>query len=382
MNRFRRRTICFVTGTRAEFGLMVRALRAIDTHPTLRLRIVATGMHLDSTRGYSLSAIEQAGFDVAATVPWPPAGTASGTAAATGQAMAGLTDCYRRLKADVVLVVGDRVEAFAAAAAAHVAGLCVAHVHGGDRAPGVIDDSLRHAITKLSHVHFPATADSARRIRRLGEDDWRVYRVGSPGIDSIAEDALPLRTVCDEVGPLTAGAFTLFAFHPAGGSDAAERRRAAELLRTVLRVAPEPCVAVYPNNDPGSGGIVRAIEAVRDKRFIARRNLSRGTWLGLLRDAAMLVGNSSSGIIEAASFGTPVINVGDRQQGRQHGPNVFHARSARDVPPLVRHLWNGGRPRRFSRRNPYGGGPTGARIAQVLAGLSLDDALLRKFIAY
>lgn len=382
MTGSRRRTVCFVTGTRADFGLMVRTLRAIDAHPRLRLRVVATGMHLDESRGNSISAIKQSGFDVAATVPWPVAGTAAGTAAATGQAMAGLADRYRQLKADVVLVVGDRVEAFAAAAAAHVAGLCVAHIHGGDRAPGVIDDSLRHAVSKLSHVHFPATAESARRIRRLGEDAWRIHQVGSPGIDSITDDALPLKAVCDEVGQLTYRRYTLFAFHPAGGSDTTEHRRAADLLRAVLRFAPMPCVAVYPNNDPGSGGIVRALESVRDKRLIARRNLPRGVWLGLLRDAAMLVGNSSSGIIEAASFGTPVIDVGHRQHGRQHGPNVLNAGGAKDVAECVRQIWRNGRPRRFPRRNVYGGGATGRRIAQTLADLSIDDRLLRKCIAY
>ena len=144
-------------------------------------------MHLDRSRGYSLDAIRRAGWDVDRVVPWNPKRsiTASGTARATGDAISGLARAFDELGSDVVLVVGDRVEAFAAAAAGHIGGRVVAHVHGGDRAAGQVDDSLRHAITKLAHVHFPATPASAERILRLGEDRWRIHRVGAPGIDGI-----------------------------------------------------------------------------------------------------------------------------------------------------------------------------------------------------
>ncbi|HEX8914680.1 MAG TPA: UDP-N-acetylglucosamine 2-epimerase [Humisphaera sp.] len=386
-----RRRICFVTGTRAEFGLMARALAAIRAHPKLSLKIVATGMHLDRSRGHSLQAIAEAGFDVDATVAWPPAAQASqpATAAATGRAMAELAAAYGRVGADVVLVVGDRVEAFAAAAAAHVAGLCVAHVHGGDRAPGVVDDSLRHAVTKLAHVHFPATAASAARILKLGEDRWRVRRVGSPGLDGIVADAAPPAVVAAHVGPLARHRFALVGFHPAGGADAAERRNAEALLAATRRVPFEHIVVVYPNNDPGSGGIVHCWAAAEgapraDPRLVFRRDLPRAVWLGLLRDAAVLVGNSSSGIIEAASFGTPVIDVGPRQHGREHGPNVVHTGyAAQDVARKLRRIWNGGNPIRFPKRNVYGGGGgAGAKIADVLGRVTIDERLLRKLIAY
>src|SRR4051794_1816336 len=196
----KRRRICFVTGTRAEFGLMRTTLAAIRAHPSLQLQIVVTGMHLDRAHGRSLDAIRAEGWRVEGVVPWPRSTSPAGTARSTGLATAGIAQTLERLRSDVVLVVGDRVEAFAAAAAGHLSGRAVAHVHGGDRALGQVDDSLRHAITKLSHVHLPATKASAARIIRLGEDRWRVHRVGTPGLDGITTSA-PDRSALRESFP-------------------------------------------------------------------------------------------------------------------------------------------------------------------------------------
>ncbi len=184
-----KRRICFVTGTRAEFGLMQSVLRAIDSHPSLELQIVATGMHLDRRHGRTIDSL---GRKIHAIVPWrSKTGSPIETAQSTGHAITHLAATFDRLKSDIVLVVGDRVEAFAAASAAHIGGKIVAHIHGGDRALGQVDDSLRHAITKLAHLHFAATKQSARRIKKLGEDDWRIFPVGAPGIDGILDQLPP-----------------------------------------------------------------------------------------------------------------------------------------------------------------------------------------------
>ena len=184
------RTICFVTGTRAEFGLMVTTLRAVRAAADLTLQVVATGMHLSEAHGRTLDVLRRDGRAVDRVVDWP---AGDGVAAATGRAMAGLASALADLRPDVVLIVGDRVEAFAAASAAHLMGIVVAHVHGGDRAMGQADDALRHAVTKLAHVHFPATPQSARRIEKLGEQPWRIRQVGAPGIDGIASAGRPAR---------------------------------------------------------------------------------------------------------------------------------------------------------------------------------------------
>ncbi|HYE16922.1 MAG TPA: UDP-N-acetylglucosamine 2-epimerase [Tepidisphaeraceae bacterium] len=416
------RTITFVTGTRAEFGLMVPVLLAIQAHPRLRLQIVATGMHLDRAHGRSIDAIRAAGFDVAATVPWKPAGAdQTELARQTALASAKLAETYAELKSDIVLVVGDRVEAFAAASAAHLSGRLVAHVHGGDRALGQVDDALRHAITKFAHLHFPATQDSADRIVRLGEDAWRIKLVGSPGIDGIVADAWPLprcvdkadlRTVgqtflsvrtgpqplevrhtADGRRPIAPHRYALLLCHPTDADDDIERERASDLFRATLAVPFDHVVVIYPNNDPGSAGVVRLWDEMRNRKYrmlpqqLLRqrfvRNLPRGAFLGLLRDAAVLVGNSSSGIIEAASFGTPVIDVGDRQKGRLRGENVTTVPFRQSaIRAALKAVWNGGSPVRYSHKNPYGKGGTGRAIARHLANVPMTDKWLRKLITY
>ena len=363
---------------------MRTTLRAIAEHPHLQLQLVVTGMHLDRAHGRSVDAIRSDGWKVDATVPWPRAATAAGSAHSSGFAMASLAKTSERLQSDVVLVVGDRVEAFAAAAAGHVSGIAVAHVHGGDRALGQVDDSLRHAITKLAHVHFPATAASAQRIKRLGEDPWRIHRVGSPGLDGIRDAAASRADVAAAFPGLVPLQFALLVLHPATQDDDGERRVAETVCRAVLRSGIPRVVIVHPNNDPGGRGIARAWDSMTDgDRLLIRRDVSRPLFLGLMRDAAVLVGNSSSGIIEAASFGTPVVDVGPRQAGRERSANVVNvAARAGAIQAAVQAVWRRGRPIRFRGRNVYGGGGAGARIAAVLSRLSVDDRLLRKLIAH
>ncbi len=380
-----RKRICFVTGTRAEFGLMESTLRAIAAHPALELRLIATGMHLDASRGRSIREIRAGGWTIDATVPWRAAHSAVGTATATatGSAMAGLARAFDRLASDVVLVVGDRVEAFAAASAAHVSGRVVAHVHGGDRAAGIVDDALRHAITKLTHLHFAATRESADRLHKLGEDRKRVYLVGSPGIDGIKRLAASSGDVTRNYGT-SPRQFALLVLHPAAADSRLEADRARHVLEAVRGVGFPRVVVVYPNNDPGSDGIVRTWKATtKDDGMLFLPNAPRADFLGLMRDAAVLVGNSSSGIIEAASFGTPVLDVGDRQRGRERSGNCRHVGyDGRAIGGALRAIWKDGRPIRFRGANAYGGNRTGSKIANILAGTTVDSTLTRKLITF
>src|SRR6185312_13481038 len=322
------RNICFVTGTRAEFGLMRPVLRGLRDHPKLSLQLIATGMHLDPAHGSGVQAIEQDGWTIDRVVPWE-AGSGcdrSTTARNTGLATTGLAKAFSELSPDVVLVTGDRVEALAAATAAHLCGCVVAHIHGGDRAAGQADDCLRHAISKLSHIHFPATRQSAQRLFKLGEDKWRIHLAGSPGLDGITSDAAPSEEVEAAVGPLKARRYALVVLHPVDADQKLESERARMLLDAVSEIPFEQILMVYPNNDPGCGGIIRVWDELarqarpvlppwgKDGRFRLERDLPRPIFLGLMRDAAVLIGNSSSGIIEAASFRTPVLDVGPRQK--------------------------------------------------------------------
>jgi GDP/UDP-N,N'-diacetylbacillosamine 2-epimerase (hydrolysing) len=372
------RRICFVTGTRAEFGLMERTLGAIQKHPKLELQLIATGMHLNLAYGRPLSLIQRAGFKVDARIPWSTTSgnSAAQTAQATGQAIALLASAFKRLKPHIILIVGDRVEAFAAASAAHISQLPIAHVHGGDRALGEIDDSLRHAISKLAHIHFPATKQSANRLLKMGEDRFRIYPVGSPGIDGIHElSAAPAQFT---------GRFALVVHHPVSPDILMERIHAYGIVCAMFKTNFDPIVFFQPNNDPGCEQIKQVWKRYREHpRIRLQSGLPRSDFLSLLRRAAVLVGNSSSGIIEAASFGTPVINIGDRQLGRERNANVIDVpdRLAQIVQALEK-VWNNGRPIRFPKKNIYGSGRTSEKIAHILATIPLDARLRRKLIAY
>lgn len=379
------RKICFVTGTRAEFGLMRSTLCAIQSHPKLQLQLVVTGMHLDREHGRSVDAIRREGWAIAAMVAWrSSAKDPDAVAAATGDALAGLARTFAKLQPDVVLVCGDRVEAFAAAAAGHIAQRVVAHVHGGDKAQGQVDDALRHAITKLAHLHFAATRQSAARIAKLGEDPSRIHIVGAPGLDGILDEPLTLAELRAIVPGIRRHSFALIVLHPDDPDERIAFRRASMLLRAASNIGYERLVIVAPNNDPGASGIFRAWDAAaRRPNVSVHRDLPRFAFLALLRDAAVLVGNSSAGIIEAASFGTPVVNVGPRQLGRERSGNVTDVpyREAAIRKALAK-LWNRGKPGRFTGRNVYGGGGAGQRIASILGRTPLDDRLRRKLITY
>ena len=361
---------------------MASTLHAIQALDSLQLQLIVTGMHLDAAHGNRLKQIQKEGWVIDGIVKWPSTGGSSmRTAAQTGQAISELAILFDKLRSDIVLVVGDRVEAFAAAAAGSIGGRIVAHIHGGDRALGQVDDSLRHAITKLSHLHFPATKRSAERILRMGEDRSRIHRCGSPGIDNIKTAATRPGDLQDRYG-VERGQFALLLLHPTEADESEEQQRAERILAALRSAGLRKIVTIAPNNDPGSAGILRCWQSHAAKHSFYR-DVPRADFLGLLRDAALLIGNSSSGIIEAASFGTPVIDVGDRQKGRERGPNVQNVSfNANDLRQAIAIVWRGGRPGRFPARNIYGGQGAGRKIAGGLAGIVLDDRLRRKLISY
>jgi UDP-hydrolysing UDP-N-acetyl-D-glucosamine 2-epimerase len=368
------RHVIFVTGTRADLGLMLRTLQAIDAHPKLRLSVVATGMHLDPRSGPKLASLAAAGITPAAVVDWPRRDTPHGVAEETGYAAAALARVFKRLAADAILIVGDRVEAFAAAAAAQISRIPIAHVHGGDRAEGQVDDSLRHAITKLANLHLAATPDAARRILRLGERPRTIHTVGAPGVEAIAKQAAPKKDIARRFPNVAQSAVVLL--HPTSPDAALERSRAADLLAALSNAGLDHPILLGPNNDPGAEGIWAAYEGLHPIK-----DLPRPTFLGLLRDARLLVGNSSAGIIEAASLGTPVLDIGPRQSGRTRGRNVTHSDYGRA--PITRNVKKIlARPRTQKWINPYEVAGTSRKIAALLASVTLAAPAPPKLIAY
>ncbi|MCA9291121.1 MAG: UDP-N-acetylglucosamine 2-epimerase (hydrolyzing) [Phycisphaerales bacterium] len=367
------RTIAVVTGSRAEFGLLRTIMSAIAEHPDLGLRTIVTGTHLLAP---DRTIEEVAGaFPVEAIVPMHDVDdrTRLGDAAATGRGLLGLADALRRLAPDVVLVLGDRIEAFAAAAAGSIGGVRVAHVHGGDRAEGVADEAMRHAITKLAHIHLPATAASARRIIAMGEPEDRVHVVGSPALDGLG--AIP--ALDDGAYDALGRPEVVVLLHPCGRDDAIEHDVAARVLRAAT--ARGRVLALHPNHDPGRSGIVAAITEWSGP---SATHLARPRFIGLLRRASVLVGNSSAGLIEAAAVPVRVVNVGPRQAGRERPEHVVdvpdedEAGLARAIDAAV------GSPRLGSVGHPYGDGASGRRVASVLATFDPRVHDVRKHNAY
>ncbi len=366
--------IAVVTGSRAEYGLLRPVMHAIADHGDLELLVVVTGAHLlPPARTIDEIASE---FPLAGTIPMQREGAASrlDEAAALGRGVTGCAQWLAEHPVEVVVVLGDRVEAFAAACAAAVGGVRVAHLHGGDRAEGLVDESLRHAITKLAHIHLPASEEAARRIVAMGEDPQCVHVVGSPAIDGL-EDVPPLP---ERAWSVLGRPGIVFLMHPVGGDDEQERAWASVVLEACHGAAPGRVLAMHPNHDPGRGGIVAAIEAsgVRHAAHLPRRE-----WIGLLNRVEVLVGNSSAGIIEAAALGVPVVNVGPRQAGRERPGNVVDVPES-DAAPIAGAIERARRSGRRATEHPFGDGSAGRQAAAVLAGFDRARHPIRKRNAY
>lgn len=366
-----RRRVAVVTGSRADFGLLEPVMRAVRDHRALELLVLAAGAHLlppeRTLRDVS------AAFRVAGRIPMqkPGATTRPDEAEALGRGVAGLARWLAKHSVDVVTVLGDRVEAFAAAAASSVAGVRVAHLHGGDRAVGIADEALRHAITKLAHIHLPATKSSADRIAAMGEERSRIHVIGSPACDGL-----------DEIPPLPDQAYQalgrpeiLFLLHPAGLTDDQEQATARELLSACRRAG--RVLAMRPNHDPGRGAIAGAIVEILGSGHDCG-HLPRREFVGLLRRVKLLAGNSSAGLIECAALGVRCLNVGPRQNGRERPANVIDAAPGTLDAAVAAALAS----TRGPVAHPYGDGRAGPRAAEVLAGFDPDQVPLAKQNTY
>lgn len=370
------RRIAVVTGTRAEFGLLRPVMHALRDRQGIELLVIAAGSHLVQP---ALTFREiKAEFEVADSVPMQTVGRVGRwhDVESTGKGIARFARSFERLRPDIVVVLGDRIEAFAAASAASIGGIPLAHIHGGDLAEGVADEAMRHAITKLAHVHFPATETSAARIRRMGEPAHRVHAVGSPAIDGLTR----VQPMSDDLAHELGDPHALLLMHPVGRTDEQEE---AVTAATIEALGDRRTLCLAPNLDPGRAGILRALDAAGTLPHIARRDhLKRDDFLALLKRLALtgglLVGNSSAALIEAGALALPAVNIGPRQSGRERGSNVVDA-TGETTPAIEIAIQQALSIDRASITHPFGEGHTGPRIAEALANLNLaDPTLLRK----
>ena len=373
-----RRRVAVVTGSRADFGLLRPVMQAVKQHDAFELIIVVAGSHMVSP-ALTYRDIKQAFPEVSAdAVPMQIAGRTGRLedAAATGRGISRLTRVYERLQPEWVVVLGDRIEAFAAAAAASIGGIAVAHLHGGDRAEGIADEAMRHAITKLAHLHLPATEQSARRIIQMGEPADRVKVIGSPAIDGL--DAIP--PIKDAAFAELGSPDAILLLHPVGKANEHEEATAAAALAAVRG---RKVLALHPNYDPGREGILRALKSAPDLRVLP--HLPRDQFVGLLKRLAasggVLVGNSSAALIECGALKLPAVNIGPRQSGREHGTNVVHCGESRaEIEAAVERALHIDR---ATITHPFGPGHAGPAAAETLAATDPRPAgFLRKRCTY
>ncbi len=381
-----RRRIAIITGSRAEYGLLYWIIKTVNEDPALELQLIVTGMHLASEFGSTVSQIKESGFPIAAKVKMPLlSDTEKAIAKAMGEVTVGFAEVYSRLRPDIIVVLGDRFEIHAAVSAAVPFRIPIAHIHGGEATEGAFDEQFRHSITKMSHIHFASLKEYRRKIIQMGEDPKRVFCFGAPGIDNIVK--LPLLSreeVYRELNIPPDRRIGVITYHPVTLEVDSSAEQISELLAAVEQIKDIHWVFTFPNADTGNRAIIEKIRGFF-KRYPLRCgiyiSLGQLKYLSLLKYASLMVGNSSSGIIETPSFKLPVVNIGDRQKGRIRAGNVI------DVPKCGRKAVSRAVKMALSLRfrrslkglkNPYGNGNASRRIVDTLKKIQLGERLIKK----
>ena len=379
------RKICIITGTRAEYGLLRWVMQGIKADPELTLQIIATGMHLSPEFGLTYREIEQDGFQIDRKVEMlTSSDTPVGIAKSIGLGLIGFADALNDLHPDLIVVLGDRFEIFSAVSAALVARIPVAHLHGGEATEGSIDEALRHSITKMSHLHFVAAEEYRQRVIQLGEQPDRVLLVGGLGADNICRLKLLDREALQQSLGFELGQKSLLVcFHPATLETNTAAQQMAELLAALAELRNTQLVFTMPNADTDGRVLVQLIE-----QFVAQHANTRAyTSLGQLRYLSCMahvdgvVGNSSSGLLEAPSFQKGTINIGDRQRGRLQAASVINCEPTRQsITSALGHLYSANFQSGLSKViSPFGEGGASNAIVAKIKSIPLSGVLKKRF---
>jgi GDP/UDP-N,N'-diacetylbacillosamine 2-epimerase (hydrolysing) len=380
-----KRKICVVTGTRAEYGLLRWVMEGVRETTGLELQVIATGMHLSPEFGLTYEEIEEDGFSISHKVEMLlSSDTPVGVAKSMGLGLIGFGDAMQKLQPDLVLVLGDRFEIFSAVTASMVARIPVGHLHGGESTEGAFDEAIRHSITKMSHLHFVATEEYRKRVIQLGENPDRVFLVGGLGIDSIKKlpllDRPALETALGfELGPKN----LLVTFHPVTLENAISTQQMVELFAALRMLEDTHLIFTMPNADTDGRVLMDMV-----KQFVsdypnskAFTSLGQLKYLSTIRYVDGVVGNSSSGLLEAPSFAKGTINIGDRQQGRLKADSVIDCSPDRkSIFSAIQRLYTSNFQSMLKTvRNPYGEGGASEKIVQVLKDYKLESILKKSF---
>lgn len=380
-----KRKICVITGTRAEYGLFRWVMEGIHKEETLTLQIIATGMHLSPEFGLTFKNIEKDGFKIDRKIEMlTSSDTSVGIAKSMGLGLIGFADALNDLKPDLIVVLGDRFEIFAAASAAMVARIPIAHIHGGEATEGLIDEAIRHSLTKMSHLHFVAAKEYQSRVIQLGEQPENVFLVGGVGIDNIKRINFPEKNELEECLGLKLGKKSLLiTFHPVTLESKTGVEQMEELLAAVEALKDTQLIFTLPNADTDGRKLITLIHEFVAKHTNAHAYTSLGQirYLSCIKYVDGIVGNSSSGLLEVPSFKKGTINIGERQRGRLQASSVINCEPTRkSITKALQKLYSHEFQMSLENTvNPYGDGGASEKIVSTVKSVVLDNLLKKRF---
>jgi GDP/UDP-N,N'-diacetylbacillosamine 2-epimerase (hydrolysing) len=377
------RRIAVVTGTRAEYGLLKNTIQKISVDPELKLQLIVTGTHLSTEYGYTIEEIYKDGFEIKDEIDiLLESNNKQGVAKSMGLAMMGISQAFNRLKPDMLLILGDRYEIFASAATAMAMNIPIAHISGGEITEGAMDEQIRHSITKMAHIHFPGAGVYAENIIKMGEEEWRVFNVGDPGIENIKNmNFLTKEEIQQDLGVEVDKETVLVTFHPVT-LEIEQLPYQIENLIHALEKTNKKLVITFPNSDNGGRYIINELKKFKtnnDKVYLYE-NLGVRRYLSVLRLCGAVIGNSSSAIVEAPLLKIPVVNIGNRQKGRLMAGNIIQSDySSEEIVKAINLAMSDEFAQRARRiKSLYGEGNTSNEIVNIIKKIDIDEKLVKK----
>lgn len=380
------RKIAVFTGTRAEYGLLYWIIKALQESSSVELQLLVGGMHLSPEFGSTINQIKDDGFKITEKMEFLlSSDTEVGVTKSMGLALLSAAEVLDRQKPDLLVLLGDRFEALAVSLAAMINRTPIAHIHGGESTEGAIDEAARHSITKMSHLHFPATEIYKKRIIQLGEQPHRVFNFGAPGIDNIKKLELIERScISPAVGFDLQDKYFLVTYHPVTLDAEGALHSLLNLLDVLDEYPDYSLVITYPNADTHGRKLIDALERYKSQnshRVLLAQSLGQLRYLSLMKYCEAVIGNSSSGLIEAPTFKVPTVNIGNRQKGRVHGDTVINCGESKEE---IEDAMSVALSKEFKERckvstNPYGEGEASERIVEKLIYADLDNIIYKSF---
>ncbi len=364
------RKICIITGTRAEYGLLSRLIKLVHEDIDLKLQLLVTGMHLSPEFGFTWKEIEKDGFPITSKIDMQlSSDTAVGIVKSMSIAQSSFAETFKELKPDIIVLLGDRTEIFAAASAALITGIPIAHIHGGEVTEGAYDDAIRHSITKMSHLHFTSTEEYRKRVIQLGEQPETVFNVGAPGVDNILHlKLLEKKELERKLNLKFKKRNLLVTFHPVTLEENSAEKKFTELLKALDGLKDTMLIFTKPNSDKGGRVIIKLIDEYvlnNPEKTVSFISMGQLNYLSTIQFMDAVVGNSSSGIIEVPVFNIPSVNIGNRQKGRITGPTIINCEAQKEsIKSALEKAFTFDKTKKWE--HPYGDGSASEKILEII----------------